>query len=373
MQGYPTIINGFVYILIVFLSIRLLVVLFNLYYLPHLSSLPKSDQLPFVSILIPVKNEERNIIKLLESIIYQDYTNYEVIILDDGSTDQTFSLLERYCTQYPSIRLVKGLPLAHGWLGKNFGCHQLANLAIGDYLLFLDADVRIKSGLLSKTLKRMQVESLSLLSLFADQELKLWGEWLTVPLMNYFLLSFLPLSLVKGSSKESLSAANGQFMLFPRSSYLKYQWHEKVKDKIAEDYEICKLIKKNKLFAETLLGDGYFTCRMYSGLIEGIEGFTKNTYALFNYNLGAILGFVFMILFIYGGQFIHFSLGITSLILILILSIRIGTSFLSRQNIVKNILLHPFQIGMMVYISILSVVKYKSGKVYWKGRLIQNI
>ena len=326
-----------------------------------------------ISILIPAKNEEKNIIELLRSIQNQDYKRFEVWILDDQSNDNTYSLVEKFSKQDPRFQIVSGLDLPNHWLGKNYACYQLSQKAHGEYLLFLDADVTIHSGLIEDSLIRMKTHSLSLLSYFAVQEIKSWGEWLTVPLMNYFLLSFLPLNLVQSNKAPSLAASNGQFMLFNKKDYDHYQWHSQVKNQVAEDYEICKLIKKNDLLAETLLSKGNLRCRMYSNFEEAIEGFSKNTYALFSYNLAGILLFIGMISIIYLLPIFYFSWTSFLMILLLVLGIRILTSYSSGQSIIKNIIHHPLQIGIMVFICLRSVFQYYKGTRSWKGRLLNPV
>jgi len=359
------------YVLLGFLSIRLGVVIWNALSdirLSKTASLPSSE---FISILVPAKNEEKNISKLLHSILEQDHENYEVIILDDQSNDDTYAIVHEFTQMDARFKLIKGKDLPQGWMGKNFACHQLFQEAKGDFFLFLDADVVIKPGLISKALNRLKNEKLSLLSLFADQEMIRLGEWVTVPLMNYFLLSFLPLSLIKKTKEVSVAAANGQFMLFPASSYKENQWHYQVKNKVAEDYEICKRIKAKNLVTETLLSDGFLKCRMYTGLEEGIKGFTKNTFALFNYSLTGIIIFLGMISLLDIWIGIHYPPRLSIIILIPILAIRIITSRISLQTVWINLLLHPVQIVVMAYISIQSVTKNYMGTLSWKGRAIK--
>lgn len=359
------------YILSGFLFIRLGVAIVNALSDIRLS---KTKELPsdeLISILIPAKNEEKNILNLLRSILEQDYTHFEVVILDDQSDDKTYSLINDFIDRDFRFRLIRGKELPKDWMGKNFACYQLSQEAMGEYFLFLDADVIVKPGLISKAVNRMKKENLSMLSIFADQDMFSWGERLTVPLMNYFLLSFLPLSLIKRSKEISLAAANGQFMLFPAQSYKDNHWHFQVRNKVAEDYEICKQIKTKNLKAETLISDGYLTCRMYTSFEEGVEGFTKNTFALFNYNLWGIIIFLAMISILDLLIFIKFPIWMSLIILIQILGIRMITSFLSRQNIGLNLILHPLQIGAMIYISAQSIIKNYRGTLSWKGRSIK--
>jgi glycosyltransferase involved in cell wall biosynthesis len=251
-----------IYLIYFFLILRFTVTLFNFISNPKLTKTGKKYN-DLVSILIPARDEERNIIDLLESIRDQDYQNFEVIVLDDHSSDQTFKLCYDFCEIHKSFKVIKGKDLPKDWLGKNYACSQLADLAKGEYLIFLDADETIADGLINNSIQRMKLNKLSLLSIFTDQVTVTWGERLVVPLMHFLLLNLLPLRLVRLSGNPSFSAASGQFMMFDADNYKTNQWHEQVKGKVVEDIEIMKLIKVNGYKAEALLANGYIHCRMY--------------------------------------------------------------------------------------------------------------
>ena len=127
---------------------RFTVTLFNFVSNPKLHRVAKQYN-DLVSILIPARDEEENILALLQSISKQDYPYYEVIVLDDGSSDSTYKICAEYASRHPQFKVIKGAELTHGWLGKNFACHQLAQQARGNFLLFLDADEQIHTGLIN--------------------------------------------------------------------------------------------------------------------------------------------------------------------------------------------------------------------------------
>ena len=325
-----------------------------------------------VSILIPARNEERNILDLLESIRNQDYTNYEVIILDDHSSDQTYHICSDYADQHKQFKVIRGEVLPVDWLGKNFACWQLAAVSKGRYLIFLDADEIIAEGLINSSIHRMKSNRLSLLSIFTDQLMYTWGERVVVPLMHFLLLNLLPLRLVRLSANPSFSAASGQFMMFDAENYKLNQWHEQVKLKVVEDIEIMRLMKIKGNKAEALLANGYIHCRMYRSLNEAIDGFSKNVFAGFNYN---VLGlFFYLLLVVLGPMAIAYFLGIELVLfaLSLIILSRIMISLLSGQSVWRNIVLHPLQLLFLVFISVQSVKKYFTKTILWKGRTIRN-
>jgi len=156
-----------IFIIFLFIILRFTVTLFNFISNPKLHRVAKQYNDP-VSILIPARDEEHNILNLLRSIQQQDYTNYEVIILDDSSSDHTFKVCSDFAANNPRFKVIRGEELPHDWLGKNYACHQLAKHANGDFLLFLDADEKIKDGLINSAVHRMYLRKLGLLSLFCQ-------------------------------------------------------------------------------------------------------------------------------------------------------------------------------------------------------------
>jgi chlorobactene glucosyltransferase len=360
-----------IYLIFFFLVLRFTVTLFNFLSNPKLtSSVRQYDD--FVSILIPARNEETDILNLLHSISVQNYQNYEVIILDDNSTDHTFQICQDFCRQHKRFKVLQGADLPKDWLGKNFACFQLASSAKGKYLIFLDADETIADGLINNSIHRMKLNRLSLLSLFTDQVMLTWGERLVVPLMHFVLLNLLPLRLVRLSKNPSFSAASGQFMMFDAVDYKENQWHEQVKYQVVEDVEIMKLIKGFGYNGEALLANGYINCRMYKSFTESVDGFSKNFLAGFNNNVFGL--FLYLLLVVMGPVAIAFFLSpdLVLFALSLIVLSRVMISLSSRQSIWLNVLLHPVQLLCMVFISVISVKKHFTKTIVWKGRAIRK-
>ena len=182
-------------ILIISLSVFTLISVYNLFTAPVMKSRTNAaENGALVSVLVPARNEEKNILKCLNGILNQDYKNIEVIVLDDNSTDNTHEIVKSINSQI--IKLIKGKELPADWLGKNWACHQLAQNANGSYLLFMDADVEIMPSVVSSAVLEIQESNASLISIFPTQKIKSFGEHLIVPLMNWLLLTFLPLKFV---------------------------------------------------------------------------------------------------------------------------------------------------------------------------------
>ena len=187
-------------------------------------SILKSNEL--VSILIPMRNEESNVSKCIESILKQTYTNYEIIVYDDESTDKTLELLKTYANKNRKLKIIEGQNKPTDWLGKNWACWNLANEAKGDIFLFIDADVELKEHAIESVLIQIKKDKVHMLSVFPFQTNLTIGEKITVPSFLMFLYSFLPLGMVKIISGPSIAAANGQFMIWQKNAYFETGGHK---------------------------------------------------------------------------------------------------------------------------------------------------
>ncbi|MEZ4829457.1 MAG: glycosyltransferase family 2 protein [Bacteroidia bacterium] len=352
-----------------FLAVRTIVVLINVLTWPVLKAAPLNVQPPKLSFLVPARNEAANLPNLLAQIRGLNYPDYEVIVLDDHSEDDTAAVVSAAARSDDRVRLLSGLPLPPGWLGKNFACHQLSLAASGDYFLFLDADIAtLQPSLPESAVAEVQSRRLALLSVFPDQMMLSRGERMVVPLMHYILLSLLPLWAIYRLPLASLAAANGQFMLFDAAAYRKYRWHERVRSVIVEDIAIMREVKKQGLKGMTFVAGGMIRCRMYRSLSEAIGGFSKNILAGFGNSIAGLMVFLFFIYFAWIALVFYLPVPLLLAAGTMMLVIRAGISFLAGQNIVGNLLLHPVQMFLIVWISVASVRRRISGKNEWKGR-----
>ncbi len=350
--------------------LRLLVTIVNLITRVWLKE-DKLNEEPVVSILIPARNEEKNIGLLIESILKQDYQNFELIVYNDESTDKTESILEDYTKQDQRIRLIGGC-LLDGWLGKNNACHRLAQAANGEYLLFLDADVIIENGLIKNSLSYIKKYNLKLFSIFPKQDMCHTGEKIVVPLMHIILVSLLPLILIRKSNWSSFSAANGQFMLFDAQTYKENRFHEKVKNDKVEDISILRYMKQKGYRVSTLLSNGQIRCRMYDHYHDAMNGFSKNVLAFFGGSVLAIL--VYLLSTTLGIFIIFWALHLTAVCVYVICSLLLSCmiSILSGQSVLENILyLIPRQVSFLFLVFKSLKIKF-NGNYFWKGRLVKS-
>jgi chlorobactene glucosyltransferase len=329
---------------------------------------------PLISILVPARDEEMNIAGCIEDISDQNYQNYELLILDDESEDNTALIVKNKfieCNISDKAKLIPGKAIAPDWIGKNWACHQLSLQARGTYLLFLDADVRLKSHVIESCLCLVDKYKIQLISCFSTQIIKSLGEWLVVPLMNFMLLTFLPLTKVYSSTNRSFIAANGQFFLIQRAAYDQIGGHKGVANKVVEDMEIARKLKESGLKLMTFLGGDSITCRMYVGFKEAFNGFTKNFFPGFS---TTPLIFSLFLIFLFAAFFLPFiMLFVNSKFVWVVLTIllgRLAVSLSSGQNFLINCFIHPVQMIMMIAVGINSVYRSIKKTLRWKGRYI---
>ncbi|MDF1572574.1 MAG: glycosyltransferase family 2 protein [Bacteroidales bacterium] len=354
----------------VILLVRLLIVLINMYHRQWLKEVDLSGE-PLVSVLIPARNEELNLPLILADLETHDYRNIEVVVYDDLSEDGTLAIARSFADRDSRFSVLEGLELPAGWLGKNHACHRLSLQARGDYLLFLDADVRIRHGLIRRSLGHMMQYDLLLLSLFPRQKMHTLGELLTVPAMNLILLSLLPMRLIRLSHRPSLAAANGQFMLFEANTYRAQRYHERVRELNVEDMAIIKLMKVQRLKVHTMLSSGEVECRMYRGYSEAIGGMTRSVFAFFG-GSGLVL-LLFTVFTTFGFLFVWLGLSLQWMVLYLTLTwlMRMLVAAMSRQPLFWNVVLQPVQQASFVVLVAEAFRRRFRARNIWKGREIK--
>jgi glycosyltransferase involved in cell wall biosynthesis len=363
------VVTGIIILYLTFL--RFAVALVNLVSCPRLPLKAGDVPFPSLSVLIPARNEEAKIRNLLGSLKTLSYDDAEIIVYDDGSTDDT-AMITKDCAQTDArIRYIKGGDLPEGWTGKNHACHRLVSEAKGEYLLFLDADVTTGNDLLRRAVTFAMKHDLTLLSIFPQQVMKTNGEKIVVPFMFRMLLSLLPLFLVRRCSWSSFSAANGQMMLFRGSEYARHHFHEKVKEYLAEDIEIMRVIKRSRLKGDTLVGGDEIKCRMYNDYNEAVNGFARNIFSMFGNSL------LFFLLFSLTGLFgwillLFLPWYFMASYLFMIISLNVMVAIVSHQSVSENLKWLLPGIAAFYHIAFLALKTKGRGVYEWKGRNLRR-
>jgi chlorobactene glucosyltransferase len=235
---------------------------------------------PKISVMIPARNEAANIRACLASLLRQDYPDFEILVLDDNSGDDTAAIVTEMAAADSRIRLFSGLPLPDDWAGKPFACHQLSRRATGEWFLFVDADTTHEPHMLRSTLELAIRNGTSLLSGFPRQLATSLPQKIALPMMYYVILSWVPLWWLHAARTPQPSLAIGQFMLLPRDDYLKIGGHRAVKARIIEDVWLGIEITRagGRHLAVNLAP--VVSCLMYRDLGAMWEGFLKWCYSV---------------------------------------------------------------------------------------------
>ncbi|MEG4996937.1 glycosyltransferase [Microcoleus sp. B4-D4] len=267
---------------------------------------PSTGFFPKVSVIVPAYNEAENIrdcaIAILESTALTE-DNLEVLIADDRSTDDTKSIAQTLQQQLndPRLKILAGQPRPTNqyWAGKNWACAQAVREATGDFLLFIDADVRLKPGAIETAIATAETEKIDLFTCMPALVCECFAEWLVQPLMFNHLAVCFDFTAVNDSSKTDSAFAGGPFMLFRRSAYEKIGGHEAVAGEIVEDVELARRIKRANLKLGLYSGANLASVRMYRSWSALWEGWTKNLYLGANRNLGMMVYMAAIMFFLY--------------------------------------------------------------------------
>ncbi len=357
---------------IVVLSILLLITLCNLLTAPRLRRAPALQSSPFVSVLMPARNEAAKIANGLRDLLAQEYARFEILVLDDDSTDETAAIVEHMAVAHPQLRLLRGAPLPAGWLGKNWACHQLSTHARGELFIFTDADLRYSPRVLSHTVGWMQKYQLSMLSAFSQHRVNTLPEKLIVPLLDMFVYSYLPLWLAYLSRNPSLAAANGHWMAFTREAYARIGGHARVRNEIVEDVELMRRAKRAGETVLTLCGKGEIFARMYENLRGIWAGYSKNLFGLVRYRTVPFFALLLLLIAIHVLPYALFWIepftrqATYAIALNLLLRLALAWGF--GHPIFVSVVLHPLAIVLMLLLGINSYRWHRSRKVAWKDR-----
>jgi glycosyltransferase involved in cell wall biosynthesis len=229
-----------------------------------------------VSVIVPARNEETSLGACLRSLVAQTGLNFEIIVVDDGSTDHTREIAQ----SFPGVRVVQPGPLPPGWTGKNNALVAGAKDARGQWLLFTDADTVHRAGSLARSLEEAQRQKAALLSYSPEQEVHGFWEKAVMPVIFAELASSYRPSEVSDPASPA-AAANGQYILVSREAYDAVGGHTAIATSLLEDVALARTVKASgrKIFFR--FGGDAVRTRMYRSFAQVREGWTKNLALLF--------------------------------------------------------------------------------------------
>jgi len=370
--------------ILIFVCALCWIALYNLITLQRLGNSPAIEYKPIVSVLVPARNEADNIEGCLSSLLSQDYEPYEVIVLDDESQDSTPEILKRLSRGNSRLEVLTGQPLPSGWMGKNWACYQLSQAAQGELILFVDADTRHHPRMLPEAVATLSATQADLLSGLPHQELKSWGERLTLPVLPWAVFSFFPIRLFQRLPFSFFSIAVGQFMLFQRTAYTQIGGHAAVRSRVTEDFALARLVKKNGLRWEFVDLNGRVSCRMYHNFKQVLAGLSKNLFAVFGHNLPVYLFIWFwlaivfiqpvlsLMLYLIGIKLPGFSPALALAAVTLSLFSWLVSGWFSRLPLALGAA-YPLTIALTGLIAVRSAwFHYTQHSISWKGRALKT-
>ena len=367
-----------------FLVIFIVTYLFiNMVYLIRLY--PVNEELvgyPYISVCIPARNEERDIKNCVESLLNQDYPNFEVIVVDDNSNDNTEKIVCSMIEQYPNLIFVAGAQLASGWTGKPYALHQAYQRSRGQYLLFTDADLRYQSHALKTAIYTMVCKDLDLLTLMPAAIFGSFWERAVQPVIFGFIAALTNFRQVNSANHKS-AMGFGAFLLFKKEAYQKIGGHLSVANEVLEDIMIAKKAKFNGLSVLVADGKKLFSIRMYHSLKEIWIGWRKNIFLAMKNSIFRASYYMVMVLFFLLTPYIvvicNLWIGLGSVwvgVSLLGLGLSLATSLglcheLGLER--KNVFLFPLGAIVMAVIMFNSMVHtLLLGRAEWRGRIYEQ-
>ncbi|NDJ78090.1 MAG: glycosyltransferase [Chloroflexi bacterium] len=363
------------------LTVLMLTALLNTLTFPRLRA-RQPDHTPSVSILIPARDEAAVIGATIQRLLKQRYPDYEILVLDDHSSDGTAQVARDTAGNDPRVRVLAGEPLPVGWAGKNWACHQLAAAAQGEVLVFTDADVRWEPDALPGVVALLEQQRAGMLTVWPTQETRTGAERLVVPLMSMAIIAYLPEIMVRLSPWSAFAAANGQCLVFRREAYLASGTHEAVLSDVVEDVALARRAKRAGQRLVMVDGSGLVGCRMYTGWNQVRDGFAKNILAGHGNSLVFLALSTVFHWSVFIAPWVWLALGGWVTIgplwpgwALILVSLGIGVRALSaavtRQRLVDALLI-PVSTMLMTIIAARSAWwRLRHGGPQWKGRVIK--
>lgn len=258
---------------------------------------------PLVSVIVPARDEEEDIERTVRALLAQTYPALEVVVVDDRSTDATGAILDSIAD--PRLIVIHATEEPPpGWLGKPWALHQGSRRASGELLLFVDADVTYAPEGVAAAVARFEESGVGLLSLFPRLGMQGFWEHIAMPNLAVFAFTFLPLWLANRSRMPVLAVGGGPGNLLRRRDYDDAGGHEALKDAVIDDVGLARLMRRHGYRTEVVRAEDFVYVRMYHGLREVVDGFTKNAFSTFGRSYVMVVVLTVLTLIVHVGPYV---------------------------------------------------------------------
>jgi glycosyltransferase involved in cell wall biosynthesis len=330
---------------------------------------------PRVSIIVPARNEEQDIEASLRTLLALDYDNYEVIAVNDRSTDRTGEIMEKVARQELGVgrlRVIHHRELPVGWLGKTHAMWTAASTATGDWLLFTDADVMFKPDSLRRALAYAEAERADHVVLFPQMIMKRPGEFMMIAFFQtMFVFGHRPWKVADPKTKDHMGV--GAFNLLRRSTYESVGTYQALRMEVLDDMKLGKVVKSAGFAQRNVFGADLISIRWARGAIGVVNNLTKNFFAILSFQwwrtLIAAFGLAFLnlmpflgVAFAYGWDRLPYAIALGSMFLIYL-----GMSWRSKVP-AYYFALHPVSTALFVYTLLRSMfLTLRNDGIIWRG------
>lgn len=343
---------------------------------------------PHVSVIVPARNESRNIAACLRSILASEYPNFEVVIVNDHSSDDTREIARGIAGEDRRLVVLDSPELPPGWFGKQWACQTGASATTGTILIFMDADARASTDLIVRSVNGMLRTDADFYSVLGKQEMiTFWERLIQMQIFTVLLTRFGGTEIVNRAKSASAKIANGQYLMVHRSVYDEFGGHGLVRGYVAEDLMLAQ--RYFELGRKTVLVSGMsqLSTRMYTSLRELIGGWRKNLFAGGRHSmphgarLAALAPLLLPLPFLM--QLVPAILLVVALVLhlhaLLVWSaVSVCATVLSwlmyyrmAQVFVGYALLYPLGAAVALYIAVSAIIR--GSRVEWKGREYESL
>ncbi|MEU2614328.1 glycosyltransferase family A protein [Micromonospora sp. NPDC007271] len=333
-----------------------------------------------VAVLLPLRDEADRVTPCLRALLAQrGVPDLRIVVLDDGSTDGTADVVRAVAGDDPRVTLLTGVAPPPGWLGKPHACWQLATRThpAPTVLAFVDADVVLAPYAVAAAVTELRAAKAALLSPYPRIVVRTAADRLVQPLLQWLWLTFLPLRAMERSPRPSLAAAGGQFLVLDRAGYLRAGGHAAVADKVLEDVELARAVKRAGDRIALADGSRLAACRMYGTWPQLRDGYTKSLWASFGHpSAAAVVVALLLVLFTApplialgalaadspapaGLAFLAYLLGVAG---------RVVSARATGGRAWPDALTHPVSVVVLGWLTFRSYHLRKRRRLTWRGR-----